>query len=329
MRRSTVQRVTAKRYVALLRGINVGGRNKVAMADLREALEDGGYGAVRTYIQSGNVLFESAADARRWRTTSNDCWRTGSACPLVVVVRSHDQFRDVVEGARRFGAAPVTYHSDVIFLKPPLTAKQAMRVVEPPRRRRPGLAGYRRGVLRSAERRADEEPDEHDRRHAGVPADDDPQLGHDDEAPRPARREAHDLIVATPLLRDGTFDSGARGLPAGSVRSWPRACPGPHAQELIDNDLDRPGQHARRAGHRGPVAGARAGRWGLDYCCGGTRTLQQACAAQELDADAVIEELIAPVSSQGTDMDDAMDASSWSTTSRPPITATSGTSCHG
>ncbi|MCY4370166.1 MAG: DUF1697 domain-containing protein, partial [bacterium] len=47
-------------YVALLRGINVGGRNIVRMADLRVAFEDAGYAAVGTYIQSGNVLFESA-----------------------------------------------------------------------------------------------------------------------------------------------------------------------------------------------------------------------------------------------------------------------------
>ena len=55
----TVSVMGAKRYVALLRGINVGGRNPVAMADLREAFETGGYSAVSTYIQSGNVLFES------------------------------------------------------------------------------------------------------------------------------------------------------------------------------------------------------------------------------------------------------------------------------
>jgi uncharacterized protein (DUF1697 family) len=47
------------RYVALLRGINVGGRNKISMADLRAAFDDHGFGSVSTYIQSGNVLFES------------------------------------------------------------------------------------------------------------------------------------------------------------------------------------------------------------------------------------------------------------------------------
>ena len=48
------------KYVALLRGINVGGRNKVAMADLRQVAADLGYTDVSTYIQSGNLLF--AAD---------------------------------------------------------------------------------------------------------------------------------------------------------------------------------------------------------------------------------------------------------------------------
>ena len=46
-------------HVALLRGINVGGRNKVAMADLRTVVESLGHGDVATYIQSGNVVFTS------------------------------------------------------------------------------------------------------------------------------------------------------------------------------------------------------------------------------------------------------------------------------
>ncbi len=50
-------------YVALLRGINVGGKNKVVMSELREQVADAGYGNVRTYINSGNLLFE--ADAPR------------------------------------------------------------------------------------------------------------------------------------------------------------------------------------------------------------------------------------------------------------------------
>jgi len=51
-------------YVALLRGVNVGGNNKVPMAELRARLSDDGFARVRTYIQSGNVLVDAS------RTTS-------------------------------------------------------------------------------------------------------------------------------------------------------------------------------------------------------------------------------------------------------------------
>ncbi len=50
-------------YVALLRGINVGGTNKVVMSELREQIADEGYTNVRTYINSGNLLFEAEAEA--------------------------------------------------------------------------------------------------------------------------------------------------------------------------------------------------------------------------------------------------------------------------
>jgi uncharacterized protein (DUF1697 family) len=47
------------RFVALLRGINVSGQKKIRMAELRECLEGAGLSAVETYLQSGNVVFES------------------------------------------------------------------------------------------------------------------------------------------------------------------------------------------------------------------------------------------------------------------------------
>jgi uncharacterized protein (DUF1697 family) len=46
-------------WIALFRGINIGGHNKVKMADLKTAFEELGFTDVRTYIQSGNVLFRS------------------------------------------------------------------------------------------------------------------------------------------------------------------------------------------------------------------------------------------------------------------------------
>lgn len=53
------------RWVALLRGVNLGARNKVPMAELRALLENAGYGDVRTYIASGNVLLDGPAGRKR------------------------------------------------------------------------------------------------------------------------------------------------------------------------------------------------------------------------------------------------------------------------
>jgi uncharacterized protein (DUF1697 family) len=52
-------RVALKRYIALLRGVNVGGKNKVPMAELRFALEELGFSDVSSYINSGNIVFST------------------------------------------------------------------------------------------------------------------------------------------------------------------------------------------------------------------------------------------------------------------------------
>jgi uncharacterized protein (DUF1697 family) len=117
--------------VALLRGINVGGKNIVRMADLRAAFEEAGYAAVSTYIQSGNVLFESDGPPSALERDIESMLESAVGLSLVVVVRSHRQLRDLVKRAPHgFGASPDIHHSDVIFLKAPLSSRLALRAVE-------------------------------------------------------------------------------------------------------------------------------------------------------------------------------------------------------
>ena len=128
---ATVAAMSTKRYVALLRGINVGGHNLVPMADLRKAFEDGGYSDVATYIQSGNVVFASTAPAKSLEDDIEGMLERRFGFPLVVVVRSEAQLRSVVKKAPAgFGQTPDEYHSDVIFLKSPMTPAKAMEVVK-------------------------------------------------------------------------------------------------------------------------------------------------------------------------------------------------------
>lgn len=117
-----------KRYVALLRGINVGGRNKIAMADLRTCFEEMGFAAVRTYIQSGNVVFEAEEAAREALARRLEAGLAQAFdYEARVVVRSAEEMRAAVENApQQFGSEPDLYRYDVIFLKEPLTADEAM-----------------------------------------------------------------------------------------------------------------------------------------------------------------------------------------------------------
>lgn len=119
------------RHVALLRGVNVGGNNKVPMADLRAALEDAGYGGVRTYIQSGNVLLESRRSGSALEDDVEDVLERRFGFPVLVVARSESQLRAVVADAPDgFGTEPHRYHSDVLFLKAPLAPADVMEVVQ-------------------------------------------------------------------------------------------------------------------------------------------------------------------------------------------------------
>jgi uncharacterized protein (DUF1697 family) len=123
--------MSANRHVALLRGVNVGGRNLISMADLRDAFDAEGYRGVSTYIQSGNVLFESDSARASLEDELEAMLARRLGVELVVVVRSLLQMRNVLRRSPDgFGEEPELYHSDVIFLKTPLSPARAMRVVD-------------------------------------------------------------------------------------------------------------------------------------------------------------------------------------------------------
>jgi uncharacterized protein (DUF1697 family) len=131
-------------YLVLLRGINVGGKNKVPMAQLRGLLEDLGYSDVSTYIASGNVLLRSdqrpAEIKARIEEALPRAFRLDSALVSVLVL-THAQLQAVIEGRPKgFGDKPDTYHSDAIFLMG-IDATTAMQVFDP----RPGVDRVRPG----------------------------------------------------------------------------------------------------------------------------------------------------------------------------------------
>ena len=107
-------------YLVLLRGINVGGRNKVPMKDLRAHLEQLGYDGVSTYIASGNAFLTSdeSADLVTERIEDSLVQAFHLDDELIRVrVLDRPGFQGVIENKpEHFGEQPDIYHSDAIFL---------------------------------------------------------------------------------------------------------------------------------------------------------------------------------------------------------------------
>lgn len=118
-------------YVALLRGINVGGNNLIKMTDLKACFEGLGLMNVQTYIQSGNVLFSAEkADQAKLTIRLEEALSNTFNYESRIVVRSRKQLKEIVEHAPQgFGKDPA-YRYDVVFLKEPLTAAKAMQSVK-------------------------------------------------------------------------------------------------------------------------------------------------------------------------------------------------------
>jgi uncharacterized protein (DUF1697 family) len=121
-------------YIVLLRGVNVGGKSRVQMVELRELLEASGYTNVSTYINSGNVLLSSGLDAATVKVeverlvASNFDVVEGSGLAHVISV----EYLAAVVGQKPvgFGDEPTRFHSDVIFLMD-LNEQAALGVFKP------------------------------------------------------------------------------------------------------------------------------------------------------------------------------------------------------
>lgn len=121
-------------YVVLLRGINVGGKNKVPMASLKKCLEELGFSNVSTYIASGNVILESKKPADKVKSQIEKALPTSFKLDselIKVLVLTRKQLQAIIDHKpKRFGEEPQKYHSDAIFLMG-IDAAKAMLLFDP------------------------------------------------------------------------------------------------------------------------------------------------------------------------------------------------------
>ena len=123
--------MSKNRHVALLRGINVGGRNIIKMIDLVASFEAMGFTEVKTHIQSGNVVFSSkpASKANLTSRIEKKLSHAFGYASLVVLVSAAELKLVVSHAPRGFGKQPDRYRYDVLFVREPLTTEEALQQV--------------------------------------------------------------------------------------------------------------------------------------------------------------------------------------------------------
>ncbi len=108
-----------KTYIALLRGINVGGHKKILMAELREILEKAGFRNVQTYIQSGNIILQSTISDRKEiesliKKTIHDHY--GFEVPTII--KSHSEIRSILDNCPFSSEKKENSHFMLLYNKP-------------------------------------------------------------------------------------------------------------------------------------------------------------------------------------------------------------------
>ena len=104
-------------FVALLRAVNVGGRNQLSMSALRALFESFGYADVKSYIQSGNIIFDSSPRKSAVLALEVEEALAGAlGQPIDVVIRSAAELKSVTESNPFLGRVPDPTKLHVVFL---------------------------------------------------------------------------------------------------------------------------------------------------------------------------------------------------------------------
>jgi uncharacterized protein (DUF1697 family) len=124
------------RYVALLRGVNVGGANKVDMTALASAFEAAGMDSVHSYINSGNMIFAThVADRRRLEDSLRTTVRQATGLDIDLQLRDADELDAIVQALPSAWRNDDSMKCDIVFLHPDVDRAGILEELGP----RPGI----------------------------------------------------------------------------------------------------------------------------------------------------------------------------------------------
>lgn len=119
------------KYLALLRGINVGGKNIIKMEVLKSILEKSGFEKVVTFIQSGNVVFESTeTDKGKINKKMEKTLTKFLGSEIRVVIKSEDELKKIIEEAPKEWSERNDIRCYIAFIREPVTAEEVAEEIK-------------------------------------------------------------------------------------------------------------------------------------------------------------------------------------------------------
>ena len=144
-----------KRYTALLRGINISGKNKVPMAELKQGFEKLNYTEVKTYLNSGNVFFQGEkADTIKLTSQIEKMIKNQFSLDIPVFVISKEELEDILHHAPDWwGDESKEIYDNLIFIMPPATFKDVYNEIGEPKEGLEKIEEYKETVFWSFSRK--------------------------------------------------------------------------------------------------------------------------------------------------------------------------------
>ena len=143
------------RYIAFLRGINISGKNKIPMAELKIAFESLGFAAVKTYLNSGNVLFSSdESDMERCKNQVEGMIEKQFGLSIPVFVIKKETLADILQNAPDWwGTENKEIYDNLIFILPPATVSDVFATLGEPKQGTEQVQAYQEVIFWSFSRK--------------------------------------------------------------------------------------------------------------------------------------------------------------------------------
>lgn len=143
-----------RRYIAFLRGININGKNKIAMAELKTGFENLGFEAVRTHLNSGNVVFSTQLEEPGALTRQiSEMIKERFALDIPVLVLAQEALEDILEGAPDWwGTEDKGTYDNLIFVMPPATFAEVYSEIGAPKEGLEQIQEYHGAIFWSFDR---------------------------------------------------------------------------------------------------------------------------------------------------------------------------------